>query len=490
MQKGRHHLWGVPGVLALSVGLAWAQSDLQITNMTRVAPGHIRIDASAPTGERCILRSAGALQQAFTNVADSGREAAADGSVAWTVTKGTAPQAFYRVQRAADRELITWSMLEAGLAGTFGTPMAEEGDYRFGYSSGVHVQLTNGNLLVVGHPYYDRQAQARLPAVLDGREGTRVGNWTDITDGLLPDGWGAGEESYLIGGMLEIGNRIHFTKYQWYNGAGTDWQTQGYYEGGYDGSGTTYGMWAVSNVFAHHSRVGGYMSYPPQAIRADGYAYLAGLEGISGAAHGRWGPNLFAIDPTPSNDAVRAATLICHDTESHQALDVAASNATGAWWIANSPTNEQWWIANKATDMEWIETDTHHGIVFFVYRGLGQTWYGENSASPGLPDPYVSGSGFHAEGWALQVWIYDPDDVMAVYRGERNPWSLAPTEAVLLTERLPGASNETYYSFFTGKARTDLKVSFRNNRLVILQEDGHPANEWENTPKGYAINLP
>ena len=312
MQKGRHHLWGVPGVLALSVGLAWAQSDLQITNMTRVAPGHIRIDASAPTGERCILRSAGALQQAFTNVADSGREAAADGSVAWTVTKGTAPQAFYRVQRAADRELITWSMLEAGLAGTFGTPMAEEGDYRFGYSSGVHVQLTNGNLLVVGHPYYDRQAQVRLPAVLDGREGTRVGNWTD----------------------------------------------------------------------------------------------------------------------------------------------------------------------------------THHGIVFFVYRGLGQTWYGENSASPGLPDPYVSGSGFHAEGWALQVWIYDPDDVMAVYRGERNPWSLAPTEAVLLTERLPGASNETYYSFFTGKARTDLKVSFRNNRLVILQEDGHPANEWENTPKGYAINLP
>ena len=69
----------------------------------------------------------------------------------------------------------------------------------------------------------------------------------------------------------------------------------------------------VSNPDAHHSRVGGYMSYPPQVIQEDGYVYLAGLERTSGAALGRWGPNLFAIDPTPSVGAVSAATLICHD---------------------------------------------------------------------------------------------------------------------------------------------------------------------------------
>ena len=84
---------------------------------------------------------------------------------------------------------------------------------------------------------------------------------------------------------------------------------------------------------------------------------------------------------------------------------------------------------------------------------------------------------------------YDPVDVMAAYRGARDPWSLAPAEAVLLTERLPGTTNETHYSFFPGPARTDLKMSLRNNRLVILQENGHPANEWENTPKGYVIDL-
>ena len=140
--------------------------------------------------------------------------------------------------------------------------------------------------------------------------------------------------------------------------------------------------------------------------------------------------------------------------------------------------------------MEWIETENRHGLVCLVYRGLGETWYGLPDAGPGLPDPYVGGSGYHAEGWALQLWIYDPEDVLEVYRGERDPWSLAPAEAILLTERLPGAAEEHHYSFFSGRARGEFKISFRGNRLIILQENGHPANEWENTPKGYVITVP
>ena len=54
---------------------------------------------------------------------------------------------------------------------------------------------------------------------------------------------------------------------------------------------------------------------------------------------------------------------------------------------------------------------------------------------------------------------------------------------MLLSERLPGATGERCYSFFTGPARTNLKISFRSNRLVILQEEGYAANEWE-TPRG------
>lgn len=473
--------------LALCTNLAFSQTAIEVTGITHTAVGELHIHTAAEPYERCGLEQAPDMQSLFTNVPDSHQVASSNGSVMLTAQTATITSAFYRVRRP---QLIKWADLVAGLAGTFGVPMGTDGDFRFGYSSGVHAQLTNGNLLVVGHPYYDRQAEVQLPVTLDGREGTRVGDWIDITQGLHPDGWSAGEESYYVGGMLEVGTNIYFTKYQWYNGSGTNWQTQGFYTGAYDGSGTAQGMWIVSNQYAHHSRVGGYMTTPPQILREDGFTYLAGLEGISGAAFGRWGPNLFAIDPSVINGGLRASTLMCHDSQAHEAPDVTASNATSVWWVANSPTNEEWWIANKVTDIEWIETDTHHGIVCFVYRGLGEKWYGLADAGPGYPDPYVEGNGYHAEGWALQVWIYDPSDVLEVYRGERDPWSLAPAEVVLLTERLPGAADETYYSFFTNRARTHLQMSVLNNRLIILQEDAYPADEWENTPKGYVIDLP
>ena len=468
---------------------AEGQLDVRITKVSRTASEELEIEGMAPAHGRCVLQHSDELTAPFIDVPGSEEEVSADGLVEWSFPMGASRRSFYRMRSSPGRTLISWADLEAGFVGTFAIPMAEDGDHRFGYSDGVHAQLSNGNLLVVGHPYFDRQAEVQLPELLDGREGTRVGDWIDITQGGLPAGWEGGP-AYRLGGMLEVGSRLHFTKYQWYNGAGTNWQTQGYYTGAYDGSGTAEGMWTVDNPYTHHSRVGGYMSEAPGAIRADGYAYLAGLQGTSGAALGRWGPNLFAVNPVPSDGSVPAATLMCHDSEAYQAPDVAASNATGTWWTANSPANQRWWIANKVTDLEWIETETRHGLICLVYRGLGHTWYGLPDAGPGFPDPYVGGSGFHAEGWALQLWIYDPEDVLDVYRGTREPWSLVPAEAVLLTERLPGATGEGHFSFLTGRARGEFKISFRGNRLIILQEGGHPASEWENTPKGYVINVP
>ncbi|HUU82275.1 MAG TPA: Calx-beta domain-containing protein, partial [Phycisphaerae bacterium] len=401
------------------------------------------------------------------------------------------------VPRAAGQELITWSDIENAFAGTFAVPMGQDGDYRFGYSSGVHAQLSNGHLLVIGHPYYPVQAEIELPAVLDGRQATRVGSWVDFTGGLLPTGWSGGP-AYGLGGLLEVGTRIHFTKNQWYNGAGTDWETQGYRNVQYNGgtcnpSGDAQGMWTVNHPLAHHSRVGGYMSYAPPDIRDDGYTYLAGLEGTSGAALGRWGPNLFAIDPTPGSGgdprAVGGAVLICHPDQNRQAPDVLPSNATSAWWVANGDSIKQWWIANKVTDMEWIETGTRHGVVALVVRGLGEKWYGLPDVGD-LHDPYGGGSGYHAEGWTLEVWIYDPDDLMAVYSGERDPWSLSPVEAVLLIERLPGSAQETYYSKIdAGIARVNVAMSYRDGRLILLKEGAYPASTYERTPKGYVFQL-
>ncbi|MBN1671017.1 MAG: right-handed parallel beta-helix repeat-containing protein [Kiritimatiellae bacterium] len=446
---------------------------LRINRPATLSGGLLRLGCPVKAQKTYVLQWCASLRDAFADVPGSEQTAEADGTLTWTHDVSGLSQAYYRIALRAPggvggRTLLSWADLEAGLQGTFAVPLAQDGDYRFGFSSGVHVQLQNGNILLAGHPYFDRQAQVQLPAVLDGREGARVGAWVDLTQGLLPDGW-AGGPAYYLGGMLEIGSRLHFTKYQWYNGAGTDWQTQGYYDGAYDGSGTASGMWQVSGSYAHHQRVGGYMSYAPAAIRADGYTYLAGLEGTSGGAAGRWGPNLFAIKAEPSAGAVPSRALICHDSEPHQP--------------------DGWWIANKVTDVEWIETDTHCGVVFFVYEGLGEKWYGEPEVGD-LVDPYGGGKGYHAQGWVLKAYIYHPDDLMAVYNGEREPWSLTPVETATLTERPPGASTETHYSFFTGSAKAELQFSMRGERLIILEPGAYQASPYENTPKGYVLAVP
>jgi hypothetical protein len=228
-------------------------------------------------------------------------------------------------------------------------------------------------------------------------------------------------------------------------------------------------MWRVDGAHAHHQRVGGYMSYAPPDILADGFTYLAGLEGTSGAALGRWGPNLFAIRAGPQDGVLPSRALICHPDDARQPAG--------------------WWIANKVTDVEWIETPTHHAVLFFVIEGLGQKWYGEPTQD-GLTDPYGGGKGYHAEGWTLNAWIYDPSDLRAVFHGERDPWSLTPAEQVVLTQRDPGSAAETHHSLLTGAANADLQVSLRDGRLVILQPGGYQASTYERTPKGYVLNLP
>jgi hypothetical protein len=361
------------------------------------------------------------------------------------------------------RRLITWADIETSLVGTFVIPQSQDGDYRFGYSTAVHTQLDSGNLIVTGHSQYEMQAEVQLPEVFDGSEATRVGDWMDYTGGLLPLAWEGGE-AYVVGGMLQIGDRLHFTKNQWYNGSGADWETQGYREGD-----TAYGMWKVDGQGAHHQRVGGYMTYAPAVLVADGVTYLAGMEGTSGAADGRWGPNLFAIsldDTIEAGQAQPSQPLIYHDSEE------------------NAPEN--WWIGDKVSDVEWIESGDAHGVVFFLYQKLGTTWYGE--ADEGGIDPYGGYKGYHAEGYQLKVWIYHPDDLLAVYNGEADPWSLHPAEEVILTDRQPGSEEEVYNSFFTGTAKEELQVSLQNGRMIILQPDGH-RDEFEGMPKGYVLQL-
>ncbi len=365
------------------------------------------------------------------------------------------------------RKLITWADIESKYVGHFNIPGSrEEGtEHSFAYTHAVHGQLDNGNLLVTGHPHYEFQAEVKLPDVLNGGLATRVGPWKDITGGLKPPGWSSGSEAYILGGLLQVGERIHFTKHQWYNGAGTDWPSQGYFE-----KGKSEGMWKVAAPGAHSQRVGGYMSPAPAVLAAEGYTYLAGQQGTSGTATGRWGPNLFAIkaDAPRIAGALASRPLVYHDEESR------------------SP--EGWWVADGVSGAIWLETPTHHGVLFFLTQQLGgETWYGE--ANEGVGSPYEGSKGYHASGYALKVWIYDPEDLLEVFRGKKPAWAVRKVEEKILIERAPGSKSETHHSFVTGGAKQSLQVSYHNGRLVILQPHAYKPGQFDTLPKGYVLKI-
>ncbi len=386
--------------------------------------------------------------------------------------------------------LMTWADIAGKYTGsTFRLPTAAEvpagGD--FIYSSGIHAQLANGHLMVDAENHIppgnsELEGEIQLPATLNGSAAQCI-RWVDVTDSLLPAGF-TGGETYVLGGLLELGTNLYFTKYQWYNGAGSDWGSLGYLD---ETTNKSYGMWQVSGAWAHNQRVAGYMSYAPQTLSNAGYPFLAGQEGTSGAANGRWGPNLFAIQgnfPTSLNASVAAKPLLAHPDEGREFPG--------------------WWLGDKVSSAVWIETKTQQAVVVFLYQQLGgQTWYGENvdtctctdcdppvtTCGTSWADPYPTYKGFHATGYHLQAWIYNPNDLYDVFNGKRDPWSVLPAEKVDLITRAPGTTTETVNSFITGNAYQQLQVSYRNGRLIIMQPNGYVQGPYESDPTGYVIQL-
>ncbi len=367
--------------------------------------------------------------------------------------------------------LMHWSDIAAKLVGTFHLPVSSGGEAgianNFLYSYGIHAQLRNGNLLVEGNPRIHKQVEVKLPTKLDGSSANTINAWLDVTQKRVPVGWDSINPSYDLGGLLEMGNRLYFTKFQWYNGGGHDWPSIGYHE-----SGKTFGMWPISGPGAHNQRVAGYMSYAPKILSDSGYPMLAGQQGTSGAAIGRWGPNLFALRgnfPASIASPILAKPLLLH-TE-------LAKGFPG------------WYVGDRVSSAVWIETKTQQALLVFLYQQLGgDTWYGEPTKGTQV-DPYGGYKGYHASGYILEVWIYDPDVLMEVFTGKRDPGSLRPAEKMALIERAPGDTANRIHSFITGDALQLLQASYRDGRLIILQPNGFRSGPYETDPKGYVLKL-
>ncbi len=265
--------------------------------------------------------------------------------------------------------------------------------------------------------------------------------------------------------MLVINDKLYFTKYHWYS-SGIDYDSFGYLQKNSSFSdGKAYGLWNADHELAHNLRIGGYLSPASQKLQEQGVTFLAGQEGVSGEAIGRWGPNLFAVKfdhKKPKGAEMVAIPLIVHPNKS------------------KAPAN--WWIANKVTSMIWIETKTKHGVLALFTRGYGDTWYGE-AKDNNPPDPYGGGKGYHSTGKQLVAWIYNPNDLMKVYNQKIDPHQVEPVEEIILADLKPGnsAGQETFNSFF--KQIRGVRTDMYGNRLVFIQANS------SNLPKGFVVDF-
>lgn len=364
-----------------------------------------------------------------------------------------------------ERSLITWAEISATHQGTFIMPD------EWGYSEGIHAQLSNGNIIVSG-PTIDGVQQAAgvasLPGTLNGSEATQVGSFVDPSNGLQPSGFSGETNVYQIGGMLEVGSRLYYTKHQWYNANGTDWESIGYNSNYAGGAANAVGMWDLSGEGVHSQRVAGQMAYAPEAVITDGYHFVAGQQAAAGAANGRWGPNMFAIQVDDGETAPGtwlSKPLIYHPDTLHKVLG--------------------WWIGDRSVGV-WIETDNREGVLFLVTQQYGgDTWYGAyNLVSP--PDPYSTDGGYHSNAYRLQAWLYDPADLMEVYNGTMNAWELEPYEKTTLITLAKGSSSgsETHFSSLLGVAYQWNSLSLRDGRLIVMRRNASHPN-----PGGHVFDL-
>lgn len=357
----------------------------------------------------------------------------------------TKSQSFnFIVHPSGSKSLITWADLELAYRGWFAVPVGASGSDEFGYSSAIHTQLSNGNILMVGHDHHQRVRELSVPTNLNGGMAGTVGSWKNITNG------NSSFTNAKIGGLLEQNGLVRWTKHEFYNGDGTDRPSQGHWDGT-----TISGIWQTS---VHDDFCNGYMSSAPSQITSQNYHYLSGRTNQSGAAINRWGPNLFAIRSNPGGS--HTAKALIHHEQSH--------------------TYPNWWIADQMSSMIWVETPTKWGVLGFGYRGL--TGFGYKQTN----DPYMGSGGYTAASYEAFLWIYNPQDLLDVFNGTKQPWTVEPVTKKSLTY---GNGNETYHTMFRGDPTSAYRTSIRNGRLVVALAGAYQANVYSATPRCYVFQL-
>jgi hypothetical protein len=132
---------------------------------------------------------------------------------------------------------------------------------------------------------------------------------------------------------------------------------------------------------------------------------------------GSAGPCLSVFKKTPGdNNIVLEKRLLYYPWNTHPCVRPKDYEVTTESWVGHK--GGLWTAAdeiggeNHAAGAAWLDLDEAVGVAFWTYQGVGSIRYDEG--------------GIHADGYINRLYLYDPEELGMVAKGQIKPWEPIP----------------------------------------------------------------
>ncbi|MBZ0269934.1 hypothetical protein K8I85_17415, partial [bacterium] len=246
----------------------------------------------------------------------------------------------------------------------------------------------------------------------------------DITGGLrgAVDVDKLGGVAYLPPRGNQTTPKLYWTIYEYYNVAGDNYLSHGMSELNLSNP-QPRGVWRLrtpTDPGLHSMKTADYIFDIPTAwadAHVGGKALVSGRHRENGAFGGCQGPALYAFAPWQSPS-------LAHGTE----LDAVCLllYPTGGGHFPGYCAADKW------TGGAWMDFEDRSAVLIVGVKGTGQQFYGDGDASR-----CSSSKGFHCDPYEAQFLFYNPNDLAAVARGDRQPWEVLPYATIVPSDLWP-----------------------------------------------------
>ncbi|MCP4538236.1 MAG: DNRLRE domain-containing protein [Chloroflexi bacterium] len=229
-----------------------------------------------------------------------------------------------------------------------------------------------------------------------------------------------------VDGLAYLPNtdKIAWNLRDWYNVAAHDQDSLGW--SNLDMTGAR-GVWHIGarpstdNEF-HNAKTCNYLFKAPESFATqhlDGKWLIAGSPREAGALGGSQGPTLYALAPWEDGNP----------PTSGQNLDALALLYYPEIYPGCYDNPDECHFPNyRATDYwgggAWVQTESKSGILIVGKKGLGDNCYGTQEECAN--DPCNMYKGYHAYPYQPQILFYDPEELVDVVAGTKEPWDVVP----------------------------------------------------------------